>query len=257
MQPRINGCRAAESTVADRSRQELMGPALGQRRPLNHVSDAARSGGGAWLRRSVGRCLEEIGMQSPVADILQPCEPLLGDAYRIFAGGAGVRLADGDDPLQDLERMAVGAQHRLEKFDLVLGHDSLLVAGIVARPVAQRLKIVRCSRCDIWALRVRSVMKPTHWWGGDYSPPPTRPVIFQAPPSLTKQSWAPAGDVSASAGTKPTLPDGATTRSHSPAVLAVLWESSSSTRTKCMPSFSIAGAVAFGVSRTSTSGRNG
>src|SRR5262245_661447 len=115
----------------------------------------------------------------------------------------------------------------------------------------------RNSRCDIWALRVCGVMKPTHWCGGGYSPPPTKPAIFQTPPSLTKQSWAPAGDVSATAGTKPTWPDGATTRSHLPAVLAVLWESSSRTRTKCMPSFSMAGAVAFGVSRTSTSGRNG
>src|SRR5262245_46199294 len=106
MQSRINGRQAAESTVAERSWQELLGAgAAVSAGPPNRVSDGARSGGGAWLRRSVGRCLEEIGMQSPVADILQPCEPLLGDAYRIFAGGAGIRLADGDDALQDLERI--------------------------------------------------------------------------------------------------------------------------------------------------------
>src|SRR5690242_18751475 len=66
-------------------------------------------------RLRVGASLAVIGVQAPIAHVLQAFEPLLGDTDRLFTA---FRLAD-DDALQNLERVAVGAHQILEELDLI------------------------------------------------------------------------------------------------------------------------------------------
>src|SRR5262249_23654468 len=66
----------------------------------------------------VARRFEKIGVQPPVADVLQSLEAALRIADGIVAA---VRPAD-DNALQHLEAMTVGTQQVLEKRNSVVGH---------------------------------------------------------------------------------------------------------------------------------------